>query len=65
MCSGDMVLIKSIAETTGRTNDKIKADLKKLGDLGAIAEVRTVFQIIDPRLSFMVVASRLAERLRK
>lgn len=37
--SGDTVLIKAIAETTGRTNDKIKADLKKVGDLGAIAEV--------------------------
>lgn len=61
---GDMVLIKSIAETTGRTNDKIKADLKKLGDLGAIAEASRTTQkmmITPPPLHVRNVFSKLKQ----
>ena len=35
---GDMVLIKSISQATGRPNDKIKADFQSAGDLGIVAQ---------------------------
>ncbi|CAG5094796.1 Oidioi.mRNA.OKI2018_I69.XSR.g13873.t1.cds [Oikopleura dioica] len=35
---GDMVLIKAISQATGRPNQKIKADMQSLGDLGEVAE---------------------------
>ena len=36
---GESLLIKAIAESTGRTLALIKADLKKEGDLGLVAMV--------------------------
>ncbi|XP_067124516.1 DNA ligase 1 isoform X2 [Centruroides vittatus] len=35
---GDMVLMKAISQATGRTVDKIKADITVRGDLGLVAE---------------------------
>ena len=39
---GESLLIKAIAESTGRTLVLIKSDLKKEGDLGLVAMVCTV-----------------------
>lgn len=36
---GETLLIKAIAESTGRSNAKIKEDLRKEGDLGKVAMV--------------------------
>lgn len=36
---GESLLIKAIAESTGRTLSLIKADLKREGDLGLVAMV--------------------------
>lgn len=41
---GESLLIKAVAETTGRTTEKIKIDAKKLGDLGAVAETSRTTQ---------------------
>lgn len=46
---GEQLLIKAIAQTTGRSTQQIKADSSKLGDLGIVAESskgsqRTMFQ---------------------
>nr|XP_039255431.1 DNA ligase 1-like [Styela clava] len=41
---GDSLLIKAVAETTGRSTEKIKSDQKKLGDLGAVAETSRTTQ---------------------
>ncbi|XP_023229272.1 LOW QUALITY PROTEIN: DNA ligase 1-like, partial [Centruroides sculpturatus] len=41
---GDMVLMKAIAQATGRTVDKIKADITVRGDLGLVAEVKLILQ---------------------
>ena len=35
---GDMVLIRAISQATGRSNDKIKADMQAEGDLGIVAQ---------------------------
>lgn len=35
---GDMILIKSISQATGRPNSKIKADMVAAGDLGIVAQ---------------------------
>ena len=35
---GDMILIKSIVQSTGRSMTSIKNDLDKSGDLGIVAE---------------------------
>jgi DNA ligase-1 len=35
---GESLLIKAIAESTGRTTQKIKADLQTRGDLGSVAQ---------------------------
>ncbi|XP_040569971.1 DNA ligase 1 isoform X2 [Lepeophtheirus salmonis] len=35
---GDGLLIKAIAQTTGRATDKIKAEVERRGDLGLVAE---------------------------
>jgi DNA ligase-1 len=35
---GDMILIKAIGISTGRTHSQIKADIAKAGDLGIVAE---------------------------
>ena len=37
---GEMLLVKAIGESTGRSNAKIKEDLRKEGDLGKVAMVR-------------------------
>ena len=47
---GDMVLMKAIAQTTGRSLQHIKADVGKKGDLGIVAETsrgtqRIMFQV--------------------
>ena len=36
--SGDHLLMKTVAETTGRKLDKIKKDVEETGDLGIVAE---------------------------
>jgi len=46
---GDHLLMKAIAQTTGRSTAQVKADVGKLGDLGIVAESskgsqRTMFQ---------------------
>ena len=38
---GESLLIKAISESTGRSLATVKADLKKEGDLGLVAMVRT------------------------
>ena len=37
---GDMILVKAIAEATGRTLAQIKTDAEQLGDLGLVAQQR-------------------------
>lgn len=39
---GESLLIKAIAESTGRSLSLIKSDLKKEGDLGLVAMVNTL-----------------------
>ena len=36
---GEMLLVKAIAESTGRATTKIKDDLRREGDLGKVAMV--------------------------
>lgn len=36
---GESLLIKALALTTGASNDRIKSELNRLGDMGAVAEV--------------------------
>lgn len=36
---GESLLVKAICESTGRSNTTVKADLKKEGDLGLVAQV--------------------------
>lgn len=36
---GEMLLVKAIAESTGRATTKIKEDLRREGDLGKVAMV--------------------------
>ena len=36
---GDQLLMKTVAETTGRKLQKIKEDVNETGDLGIVAEV--------------------------
>ena len=42
---GESLLIKAICESSGRTVAKVKADLKKEGDLGLVAMVCDIFEI--------------------
>ena len=47
---GDATLLKTIANTTGRSQAQLKADMERLGDVGIIAEQskgsqRTMFQV--------------------
>ncbi|CAF1113878.1 unnamed protein product [Adineta ricciae] len=37
---GETIIIKAIADSTGRTMDQVKADYKSKGDLGLVAEVK-------------------------
>jgi hypothetical protein len=43
---GESILIKAISEASGRNAAKVKADLKKEGDLGLVAMVRHHFSIV-------------------
>ena len=50
---GESLLIKAIAQTTGRSVQQIKADVGVKGDLGIVAETsrgtqRTMFQVKSP-----------------
>lgn len=36
---GETLMIKAIAQCTGRKPDQIKADFKRIGDLGEVAQV--------------------------
>jgi len=61
---GETLLMKAIANTTGRSVSQIKADLSKFGDLGVIAEnskgsQRTMFQ--PAPLTVPTVFARLRE----
>uniref|UniRef100_UPI00358FB082 DNA ligase 1 isoform X2 n=1 Tax=Myxine glutinosa TaxID=7769 RepID=UPI00358FB082 len=61
---GDTVLIKAIAQATGRQVDKVKADVQERGDLGLVAECsrsnqKTMFA--PPKLTVSTVYSRLKE----
>jgi hypothetical protein len=40
---GESLIIKAIAQSTGRTPASIKTDLRKVGDLGLVAEVIDLF----------------------
>ena len=42
---GESLLVKAIGESTGRSLQLIKADLKKEGDLGLVAMVRKYFSL--------------------
>ncbi len=47
---GDGVLVKALANSTGRSTQQIKADMQRTGDLGVVAETskgsqRTMFQV--------------------
>lgn len=42
---GESILIKAIAESTGRSLSVIKADLKREGDLGLVAMVRSSIHV--------------------
>ena len=50
---GESLLVKAIAESTGRSPTKIKESLKKEGDLGKVAMVRE-----DPLLNLTSQLSR-------
>ncbi|XP_062586978.1 DNA ligase 1-like [Saccostrea cucullata] len=61
---GETVLMKAIAQATGRGLDKIKADAQEKGDLGLVAETsrssqRTMFA--PPKLTVPAVFSKLKE----
>ncbi|XP_029636363.1 DNA ligase 1 isoform X1 [Octopus sinensis] len=61
---GEMVLMKAIAQATGRSVDKIKNDVQEKGDLGLVAESsrsnqRTMFA--PPKLTIAGVFSKLKE----
>jgi DNA ligase-1 len=45
---GEMLLVKAIAESTGRATTKIKEDLRKEGDLGKVAMVSPIRSPPDP-----------------
>lgn len=61
---GESILIKSIADATGRTLNSVKSSYKELGDLGLVAQnsrgqQRTMFN--PPRLTIRSVYSKLKE----
>ncbi|GAB6026021.1 hypothetical protein CHUAL_011984 [Chamberlinius hualienensis] len=61
---GDMVLIKAIAQTTGKSNESIKSDLASKGDLGLVAEScrsnqRTMFAL--PKLTTRAVYDKMRD----
>ncbi|OWF35231.1 DNA ligase 1-like [Mizuhopecten yessoensis] len=61
---GETVLMKAIAQSTGRSMDKIKLDAQEKGDLGIVAESsrsnqRTMFA--PPKLTIRAVFTKLKE----
>ncbi|KAM3175910.1 hypothetical protein ACTXT7_007550 [Hymenolepis weldensis] len=61
---GESLLIKALTLTTGASNDRIKLELNRLGDLGAVAEAvksrqQTMFK--PKSLTLQVVYDRLKE----
>jgi DNA ligase-1 len=46
---GESLLVKAIAESSGRSVAQVKNDLEKTGDLGDIAQVRALLRIPDIR----------------
>lgn len=44
---GEMLLVKAIAESTGRATTKIKEDLRREGDLGKVAMVSQLIRGIS------------------
>ncbi|KAK3599300.1 hypothetical protein CHS0354_028663 [Potamilus streckersoni] len=61
---GEMVLMKAIAQATGRSIEKIKHDAQEKGDLGIVAETsrstqKTMFD--PPKLTVTAVFSKLKE----
>lgn len=55
---GESLIIKAIAESTGRATTKIKEDLRKEGDLGKVAMVGS--QLLS-RLIILLMPSRIRE----
>ncbi len=43
---GETLIIKAIAQSTGRTPASIKTDLRKVGDLGLVAEVSDIYLLL-------------------
>ncbi|XP_042905929.1 DNA ligase 1 isoform X2 [Parasteatoda tepidariorum] len=61
---GDMVLMKAVAQATGRTLDKIRAEVKEKGDLGLVAESSRGNQKVmfaPPKLTVASVFSKFKE----
>lgn len=61
---GESLLIKALTMTTGAGNDRIKSELNRLGDLGAVAEAvksrqQTMFK--PKPLSLQAVFDKLKE----
>lgn len=52
---GEMLLVKAIAESTGRATTKIKEDLRREGDLGKVAMVCSPFPLSSTVLTESVV----------
>lgn len=44
---GESLIVKAIAQCTGRSNQQIKHDLIKVGDLGLVAEVSPLFLVVS------------------
>ncbi len=51
---GEMLLVKAIAESTGRATTKIKEDLRREGDLGKVAMVSSLIHTRVPELTLAV-----------
>jgi len=63
---GDSIILKALAEATGRSLAQVKSDVKEKGDIGLVAESSrskqpTVFGRVPPKLSVRTVYDRLKE----